>query len=682
MIRTVDQFYGFAYLVNSGNDFAQKTVKLENDILINMGNASDWATVAPENEWEPIGTTKAPFAGTFDGQGYSISGIYVNRSENHSGLFGVAATDSYIKNFRLINSYIHTYNEDSTVCGTGSVVAELRGELNNVYSNAVVSSQGIQTGGLVGRAYGVNNTSVRIDNCWFDGQVILVDTAKFAGGIAGVAIEGDVIFKNCYNSGIISAESLGGMYVGGFFASNLNTNSILFADCLNVGAFIGAVSSNVGSLVGKIAGSPCTLNHVYVLEGKLNVFGDWKVTSSLGANVTVLSQSDLIGEKGYTSTKLDFDNYWVARADKYPTLKSFANPNEVLDLSGILRVDTSWISKATGTASDPYVISTVGELYGFAQLVNTGTTFAEKTVTLGNDIVVNHGNAQNWSVEAPEYTWTPIGTEENPFKGAFDGQGYTIQGIYVETDQTNAGLFGYANACRIEKFSLKNSIFISSAKTANMGSILGCGDATLESVYSDAILQSTGSMVGGLIGRTNNMQGITTMVQCWFDGDINATSTAQFATGGLIGSVMSGELIIDNCLFTGSITANCSGSSATLNLMIGGMIGRDNSASATIQDSLSAGMIEISASSKGNGVGSVLGYLTNKLVVKNVYALEECYSKAIGTTNTSANTTGTVENFAEEDIKGDKATINMQLDFKNYWKARENDIPGLKTFCW
>ena len=44
--------------------------------------------------------------------------------------------------------------------------------------------------------------------------------------------------------------------------------------------------------------------------------------------------------------------------------------------------------------------------------------------------------------------FSPIGTQNKPFKGTFDGDNYTIRGVYV-TNAPNAGLFGYVNSATI-----------------------------------------------------------------------------------------------------------------------------------------------------------------------------------------------------------------------------------------
>ena len=69
-ISTAEELFELAEL-SKHYDFKDQTIKLNADIVINEGNAADWEFEYPEYIWEPIDN----FAGTFDGQGHTISGV-------------------------------------------------------------------------------------------------------------------------------------------------------------------------------------------------------------------------------------------------------------------------------------------------------------------------------------------------------------------------------------------------------------------------------------------------------------------------------------------------------------------------------------------------------------------------------------------------------------------------------
>ena len=89
-ITTAEQLAGLAELVNGGNNFKGKTVKLGANIMLNdTANWQSWASSPPANEWMPIGKvdkgniingsyerdTINSFNGIFDGNGFTVSGV-------------------------------------------------------------------------------------------------------------------------------------------------------------------------------------------------------------------------------------------------------------------------------------------------------------------------------------------------------------------------------------------------------------------------------------------------------------------------------------------------------------------------------------------------------------------------------------------------------------------------------
>jgi len=100
-ITTAEQLAGFAELVNGGNDFEGKVIKLGRNIMLNdTANWQDWVSSVPANEWTSI----EKFNGIFDGNGYVINGIYTSNSDYNQGLFKYI--NFGIKNFKFYASYI------------------------------------------------------------------------------------------------------------------------------------------------------------------------------------------------------------------------------------------------------------------------------------------------------------------------------------------------------------------------------------------------------------------------------------------------------------------------------------------------------------------------------------------------------------------------------------------------
>lgn len=149
--------------------------------------------------WRPIGNlTGANFTGTFDGQGYEICDLFINRpDETYVGLFSFVYEGGVIKNLGL--------------------------------TNVTVICRGI-SGGLAGTIY-----HCTISNSYFSGNVT---GDALVGGLVGTNF-GNV--NNCY----AICNVTGRYYVGGLIGANMGTVS----KCYSTGSATGNVS--VGSLVGQ-----------------------------------------------------------------------------------------------------------------------------------------------------------------------------------------------------------------------------------------------------------------------------------------------------------------------------------------------------------------------------------------------------------------------------------------------
>ena len=269
VIATSADLYGFADVVNDGLDvFSGETVYMVADIEANKGYAypgdngdittARWKTdVAADgtttitdgtdNNWPKIGVLSSGvlFAGTFDGQMHTISGIYAS-AKGGVGLFGETATTATIKDFALTNSY---FNTEESKNYAGSIVAKAGGgTIENIYSNAIVTNGYKFVGGLVGLV-DITQANFEMHNCWFDGKV--TNNERFLGGLIGTFGEAastatyTQTIKNCLNTGEIPAISSSSRYVGGLFGYTYSGN-VSISRCLGTGE-IGCLNT------GKIA---------------------------------------------------------------------------------------------------------------------------------------------------------------------------------------------------------------------------------------------------------------------------------------------------------------------------------------------------------------------------------------------------------------------------------------------
>lgn len=189
-----------------------------------------------------------------------------------------------------------------------------------------------------------------------------------------------------------------------------------------------------------------------------------------------------------------------------------------------------------GSAAKPFVIDSKEALVYFAQQVNSGVKkYVEGHVKLSGDI------------DLQDMSWTPIGPSwTSPFRGHFDGAGYTISGLNVTNARTYYGFFGCLDNATVEKLTLKGQVY--------------CAEPY--------------ARVGGLAGYAI---GDVTIRNCGSAVNVSALARGCEGVGGLVGGYEDGieykwedhKMVIENAYNAGNVV--CTGTDA--NATIGGLVG-------------------------------------------------------------------------------------------------------------
>ena len=687
-ISTNEQLYGFSLMASmQNNTFSGKTIKVGANLKLNDGDAAKWDKEAPKIEWLAI----KGFHGTFDGQGHTISGLYVDATDAGQGMFGSTQKGAVIKNFRLKNSFFRVTNDTlgNNIVGLGSIVGKMQDTtIDSVYSDAIVinaSAAGIGTGGIAGNvSVSAKNT---ISNCWFDGYV--ESSWRNVAGIIGYVSNGSLDIMHCLNSGEVykkdnNTATRGGAFIGDVTGWSSST-TIKIEDCLNVGLIKSDNANQSGSIIGYMTGNSNPAKRVTTEINGKDVYTTVEshkrtvgtVTNGAVFNLTagVMNESEWIGFGGYTKTTLDFKNYWAVDLDGTPILKTFAS--KVPSTNGVARWDTTWYNESKNT----FVLTDKYDLYGLALLAATGKTFEGKTVKLGNDIVVNSGNAENWKENPPTENWFAI----SGFAGTFDGQGHTISGVYLKKNTSKQGLFGSTTKTAVVKnFKLTNSYFEAKAEeiAANgsnaLGSVVGSASGVVENIYSDAIVVNTSTKgeagTGGIVGYGSDVK----IIGCWYDG----TLTSEWkGNAGIVGYVSNSTALIKSCLNTGTISQTIKSQPSRTAGIVGEVLEWSVETVVTIEDCLNVGTIK---HVNPNQAGAILGYTSGNAAKKaypvvngsNVYMTTESHARP-----TSVAMDLTVVKLNEADLKGYNGYIKTTLDFDNYWAVVSDGTPILKKFA-
>ena len=266
LIYTAEGLKTFRDKANGGEKFAFAT--LMNDIVLNDGSfdadgnytAADGSAAEPE-KWTPIGTYDNQYRGTFDGNGKTIKGLYVNTGGDEPvGLFGYTGGPK-IKNLTV----------DGCVIGkdwAGGILGFSHGGvIENCTNNASVTAANLDSdrhacvGGIAGVTY------AKLIGCGNTGKITVKNVAQFAnvGGIVGCENNmGMPIIQDCYNTGEVSGEA-GTLYLGGIAGA---ISQGVISNCYSTGKLdsTGSTTVYLGGIVG-LNGALYDLTNNYCLEG-------------------------------------------------------------------------------------------------------------------------------------------------------------------------------------------------------------------------------------------------------------------------------------------------------------------------------------------------------------------------------------------------------------------------------
>lgn len=273
-IGTAAELYWFAGLVNGTlvgvEKDASANAKLMNNITVNEGVLDankDLVSGKDFIPWTPIGTSDDDaYTGTFDGKGYTISGLYFNNPTSYYvGLFGCIGANGKISNVGVLDSYFQFSARGGGVCGKNN-----NGELHNCSNSSTVicnmqdgtggvcgfNSKGTvrdckNTGSVRGKATlggvcGVNSYGT-ITNCFNEGTVSVTVTSANVGGVCGNNYSGTI--KCSYNTASVSGQ----FYVGGVSGANYYGT---ITNCFNDGTVSG--QDDVGGVCGAYFGGTTT----------------------------------------------------------------------------------------------------------------------------------------------------------------------------------------------------------------------------------------------------------------------------------------------------------------------------------------------------------------------------------------------------------------------------------------
>lgn len=592
--------FGFAKLVNEGNNFSGKTVELAADIDL-TGYV-----------WTPIGSGKH-FAGTFNGNNHKVTGMSVFAAGiGYAGLFG------YVSGGTVQNVHVVGKVTAMNVSDVGGIVGQVGANsvVQNCLSEVTVTATGKSTavGGVVGTSVGTINL------CWNKEAVA-------AGGVFVGGVVGDGNAKNCANFGKVKSESNAGGIAGkGKVENSYNLGDVTGDETFTEGISNGTVINSyyVCKLNGTDKMAYVNTNETLVTlggdDGKTYMAGEKKLVDVLndehgtnelwftnpeknvylprhatkwdgetdtdctfktitvtydpnggvnkdGSNtpVTVSEMVYVVGEDVVTPAKhtvlaADAENLgfkhengniketpWNTKADGSGTGYAAENTITIIELTKGITLYAQWdkIWEGMGTADEPYQIHDAEKLTALVtQVNNNGFDYNKKHFKLTSNITLTG-------------EWTPIGNSITgaSFNGNLNGNDKRISGLQITNGSGVAGLFGYLGTpsatsaiATIEKLTIEGSISCNGGQAGGLVGLIRPGSVfVLNNVHTKVSITGSGSDVGGIIGSVGG--------HAFFTNCSNGASVSgRGSVGGLVGSFVQSGVEFNSCSNSAAVT--------------------------------------------------------------------------------------------------------------------------------
>ena len=548
-ITNANELYWFAGLVNGTLGLPNKRpdacAKLMDNITVNSSVLKSDGTINSGSftAWEPIGyfnsnSDYAIYSGTFDGNGKTISGLYLsNNSLSYMGLFGYSS--GTIKNVGVIDSYFKGYEYIGGVCGYNAGTVKL------CYSNSYLS------GSNIGGVCGLNHPGANIANCYHTGTV---NGGTNVGGVCGANSSGATI-TNCHNVGTLSGTTVGS--VCGINSGTI-TSCYYDSDKCTIKGIGGADAA--GQAEGK------TTAQFQCGEVAMDLQGSQSETV-WGQTLWTDSYPVIGGKKvyyGYTDcqTGMKYSNTVASETPLHNYKNGFCTVCD--DYQPAEYVDENHHPELLPEYQDYYAIENAGQLYWFAKRVNNDEYNGIDAV-LTDHITVNSGvidsNGALASNTRDFRSWTPIGwrtdTDKVQYNGIIDGNNHQITGLYFNDENAdNVGLLGYTIGT-VRNLGIIASYF--KGKT-NVGSMYGYGIGRIINCFFLNGQVHGNTYVGGLCG---NSYGTSTLMcnsymaatvygttnvgsMCGYSGQENTIANCYYdkekcSIGGIGGSDVTGQ---------------------------------------------------------------------------------------------------------------------------------------------
>ncbi len=564
LINSEDDWNGLASNVFLGETYSGQYLQLTNHITVNrmIGTGTTSA------QWNTYS-----FSGTFDGDGNTLTFDY----STNVGSEGLIAPFRFVDGATIQNLVV-----DGTIVAANKYAAGIIGRvdgntaLNNCRSSVIINSSVSGNGGHGGLVGLVRTGSVlTIDGCLFDGKLLGSGTTH-CGGLVGEAFKDENYSStvNITNSLCKPAELTVGTTGSSALVGDSNGNT-------NITATNSYYTETFGTAQGKQARSITAGKYVATMENA-GTAAEYEFSGLTSYGVGIMYDSVLYAGNGdevylnLTNSPLPEGlvpgNYYFHSSSPEISLSNTGSNTyrlDMIDADGTIDLYYSVNLAGTGTENDPYRIYVTDQLDHLAWTVNNGHDYNGEYIQLMADLVYDHSG-----IGEHESNFTPIGhylrnyepNDEDyyrPFKGHFDGNGYTISGIRIYSGGTtlnddSKSLFGYIEGNGTNMGVVKNLTLTDAVITGRQycGGIVGCNSGgtidncrVTSSVFIHGVADGS-HYHGGIVGRIIE-GGYPTVKNC--TSSVTLTNNNYYYYGGIVGRNDGQAVITDNMVIGATI---------------------------------------------------------------------------------------------------------------------------------
>ncbi len=518
--------------------------------------------------WVPIGVYYGTrYLGTFDGDNYTISNLYIDNTEDEQGLFGGfegVIKNLYVKDVNITADYyvgtivgtnagqiINTHVSDVTINGTDDVGAITGDNFGLIYASSAndvklsVTEDGVRIGGIAG--YSDNAIMISFVN---NASLTVNDNNSYVGGVVGHNDGGGII--SSFTNNVSVTDNYTGTVIGGIVGNNNNSNSIILENYFITND---ASLSGIGSTIDNTSASP--ISNIAELNSHIDDMNKAFENYLIVYNIT----------DGY--------RYKVINNNTFPIFEAYE-------------------------ALSAFIISDADDLTEFRDLVNAGLNNMDAKLTADIDLT--------------GVTWVPIGTDTRNYLATFDGDNYTISNLTINNANSNQALFGYTGGNSLIKNLKMDNVTITTTSNfagAVVGTIRNFNSNTpsMINVHASNVTINGNDILGGLVAY--NAVGLITSSSAT---NVNITATGQASNDGSGGVVGVNDSNVVATYANGiTITANAGDSPN-----IGGIVGRNSNNVGTLTASY-ANDLAFTHLDNNTKVGGVTGWIKEPATLNSNY---------------------------------------------------------------